>query len=417
MDGTSYYSNSALQRMGHIPTPRASGGVGQLQAFSSPGGPSFKDVLDIINPLQHIPVVNTLYRHLTGDTEGAVADVLGGALYGGPVGAVLAVGDDAIKDSTGASVSDHAWAMLFGGPTPDGSSPTAIVKAAPASPAPAVAGATPAAAIQLASAEPPAPSPAGQTPAVTAQQLAPQGHSDSIPQQQSAASNAPVDLLAARSSSEIGNPARYFAGPVSPASASQAAPSVPGVTMQGGYMVFGPGAASALTARDIVAQGAKPDSKFAVFDNSGAPNDSLPAAAAAPAATAASAAPAATAAAIEAATPTATPVSLTSADAALAAGGHVFAPPPRNNSLTPKIALPPPTTGPGALPGHASISVNAAAAQANGAAQGSSSDQWFAKQFNQAMDKYQAAAKLGTIVDPVSALAAPSSPVSAAGSY
>ena len=29
---------------------------------------AFADVLDIINPLQHIPVVSTLYRSLTGDT-------------------------------------------------------------------------------------------------------------------------------------------------------------------------------------------------------------------------------------------------------------------------------------------------------------------------------------------------------------
>jgi hypothetical protein len=28
----------------------------------------FWDFVDIVNPLQHIPVVNTIYRELTGDT-------------------------------------------------------------------------------------------------------------------------------------------------------------------------------------------------------------------------------------------------------------------------------------------------------------------------------------------------------------
>ena len=39
------------------------------------GGISFSDVLDIVNPLQHIPVVSTVYRMITSgqisiDTDG-----------------------------------------------------------------------------------------------------------------------------------------------------------------------------------------------------------------------------------------------------------------------------------------------------------------------------------------------------------
>lgn len=48
----------------------------------------FLDFLDIINPLQHIPVVSTIYQHVTGDTIKPAAEIFGGALFGGPVGAM-----------------------------------------------------------------------------------------------------------------------------------------------------------------------------------------------------------------------------------------------------------------------------------------------------------------------------------------
>lgn len=48
----------------------------------------FFDFLDIVNPLQHIPLVSILYQHVTGDTIKPPANILGGALFGGPLGAV-----------------------------------------------------------------------------------------------------------------------------------------------------------------------------------------------------------------------------------------------------------------------------------------------------------------------------------------
>ena len=51
----------------------------------------FFDFLDIINPLQHIPIVGTIYRHITGDEIGVVAQVAGGALFGGAIGAAAGV--------------------------------------------------------------------------------------------------------------------------------------------------------------------------------------------------------------------------------------------------------------------------------------------------------------------------------------
>ncbi|HAJ89919.1 MAG TPA: hypothetical protein DCM27_02730 [Rhodospirillaceae bacterium] len=52
----------------------------------------FADIVDIVNPLQHIPVVSNLYQSATGDTMGAIAQIVGGAIFGGPVGALVSAG-------------------------------------------------------------------------------------------------------------------------------------------------------------------------------------------------------------------------------------------------------------------------------------------------------------------------------------
>lgn len=78
-------------------------------------GLTFGDVLDIINPLQHIPVVSTIYRMATGDEIGVGSRVLGGTLFGGPLG-LLGAGLTAIfEEISGGSVEEHvasAWNAL-----------------------------------------------------------------------------------------------------------------------------------------------------------------------------------------------------------------------------------------------------------------------------------------------------------------
>jgi hypothetical protein len=70
-------------------------------------GLTFGDVLDIINPLHHIPVVSTIYRMATEDDIGIGSRLLGGALFGGPLG-VLITGITAIfEDVTGGSIDEH----------------------------------------------------------------------------------------------------------------------------------------------------------------------------------------------------------------------------------------------------------------------------------------------------------------------
>lgn len=79
-------------------------------------GFSFFDFLDIINPLQHIPIVSSIYRHFTGDEIGGPARVAGGALFGGPIGAAVSGVDVIIAQQNGGEyVGDRVFANLMDG--------------------------------------------------------------------------------------------------------------------------------------------------------------------------------------------------------------------------------------------------------------------------------------------------------------
>lgn len=76
---------------------------------------SFGDFLDIINPLQHIPLVSTLYREITGDTINQSSRVMGGFLYGGPLGGMGAVVNVMVEDATGKDIGDQLLSAVSGG--------------------------------------------------------------------------------------------------------------------------------------------------------------------------------------------------------------------------------------------------------------------------------------------------------------
>lgn len=76
----------------------------------------FGDLVDIINPLQHIPIVSTIYRNLTGDQIGPAPRVIGGALWGRVGGLVAGVVNTVVEWFTGKDIGDHIYAALFGAP-------------------------------------------------------------------------------------------------------------------------------------------------------------------------------------------------------------------------------------------------------------------------------------------------------------
>lgn len=74
----------------------------------------FSDLLDFVNPLQHLPGISYLYRELTGDKIGALARVVGGGLLGGPIGAVASLANAILESETGDDIGGHAIAFLTG---------------------------------------------------------------------------------------------------------------------------------------------------------------------------------------------------------------------------------------------------------------------------------------------------------------
>jgi hypothetical protein len=72
---------------------------------------SFETVVDAVNPLQHLPVVSTLYRSATGDGIGGVARLAGGLIFGGPLGLLAGAATVALEAVTGTSVEEQAKTM------------------------------------------------------------------------------------------------------------------------------------------------------------------------------------------------------------------------------------------------------------------------------------------------------------------
>lgn len=87
--------------------------------------PSFWDLLDVINPLQHIPIVNEIYQDLTGDKIGVAARLAGGGLLGGPIGLVASAIGCLVEEETGDSIGGHVVALF----KDDEAAPTQVAEA------------------------------------------------------------------------------------------------------------------------------------------------------------------------------------------------------------------------------------------------------------------------------------------------
>jgi len=113
--------------------PQAQAAVSAPAAAGAPAshsGFTFHDFLSIINPLQHLPVISTIYRAVTGDTIGVPEKIAGDALYGGLWGAVASVADAAFQAVTGKDFGDTVLSFLTG---PHDHNNTAVASNAPSS--------------------------------------------------------------------------------------------------------------------------------------------------------------------------------------------------------------------------------------------------------------------------------------------
>lgn len=84
---------------------------------------SFGEFLDIINPLQHIPVVGSIYRNFTGDTMSPVARIVGGTIFGGPLGGLASIAAAAIEEHSGENVASALAHSAYG----ESSHPTYVI--------------------------------------------------------------------------------------------------------------------------------------------------------------------------------------------------------------------------------------------------------------------------------------------------
>ncbi|MBI1275919.1 hypothetical protein GC177_08105 [bacterium] len=93
---------------------------------------SFGDVVDAINPLQQLPIVGSIYRAVTGDQISDAARVMGGTLYGGPIGAAVAVATVTLKNEEGLDLDKPVMAMLGKEQQPTDESATMLADASDA---------------------------------------------------------------------------------------------------------------------------------------------------------------------------------------------------------------------------------------------------------------------------------------------
>jgi hypothetical protein len=93
-------------------TPAVSATAASTQATTTDDSSfSFDDLLDIVNPLQHLPVVGTLYRAISGDTIKTFPKIAGDTLYGGLMGFASSMADFAFEKITGHNFGDTMLAL------------------------------------------------------------------------------------------------------------------------------------------------------------------------------------------------------------------------------------------------------------------------------------------------------------------
>jgi hypothetical protein len=127
---------AAVDFSAHAVNPTAGPASAMASAASAPdeGGATFDDLLDIVNPLQHIPIVSTIYRAITGDHIKTFPKIAGDMLYGGVTGFLGSLADSIFEKITGKSVGDTmlAFAENLFSPSSSSAPATGVADAATA---------------------------------------------------------------------------------------------------------------------------------------------------------------------------------------------------------------------------------------------------------------------------------------------
>jgi hypothetical protein len=71
----------------------------------------FADLVDMVNPLQHIPVIGHIYRAISGDEIKPISNIIGGTLFGGPLGLAGGLVNTIVQHETGRDITENAFAF------------------------------------------------------------------------------------------------------------------------------------------------------------------------------------------------------------------------------------------------------------------------------------------------------------------
>lgn len=80
----------------------------------------FFDLLDMVNPLQHIPILSFFYRAITGDEIKPISQIIGGGVFGGPLGAASGLLSAVVEDATGKEPLGLALSFVDGQDSEEG---------------------------------------------------------------------------------------------------------------------------------------------------------------------------------------------------------------------------------------------------------------------------------------------------------
>ncbi len=95
--------------------PAKAGAVAKGEFFGK-NGLEFSDFLDVVNPLQHIPVIGEIYRSATNDGISTGARLAGGTLFGGPLGFAGALANTVVAEATGKDIGGNVVTLISDGP-------------------------------------------------------------------------------------------------------------------------------------------------------------------------------------------------------------------------------------------------------------------------------------------------------------
>ena len=102
-----------VPKAGTVPsTVDSSGTVQAREPRAAEKGFSFWDILDVVNPLHHLPVIGNIYRALSGDEIKGISRILGGGIFGGIIGAVAGLVNAITDQISGKDIGEHIMAFF-----------------------------------------------------------------------------------------------------------------------------------------------------------------------------------------------------------------------------------------------------------------------------------------------------------------